>query len=648
MKFFSKRLIFLFCICLSAFLLVPALGERAQAAGGPFLIIDGQSITGELKPVNIGGRMLVSVRVISESMGAQVEWLKQQNSVKITSGDKVLIIPVGGKVATVNGTAVQLDVPAQLVKNRMYMPIRFLSENLGAFVQWDKPTETAYVYTKPSTLTSMNFEMAPDGLLLTLTADTPVHLQQVSQDETGIVFNMPYTNLAEGPRQLSLGMAGVKELVTEQTSTDPPTAMLRINTDGSLEHIIKSSGNVTTVLFPYTVHAVEMRTDKGRDQFAVKSNGILDYSVADINETTFALDFTGVMLDVNPASLVFGNPDIKSVSAVQKSTNPNVVRVTFQLNEKIPYRTLKSSAAGEVVVELAPRLTEARAETLADRTRLTFVSAGDIGTDFAVTQGGNKQLLVDFPFMKWEAPGTSVNVGSKTILNMQYVEDKAWPKRVRVAVNQASAATWSVVPDQPANSLVLDILDSPLAGKTIVIDPGHGGSQPGTSAASGNKEKDYNLAIAKFLASKLASAGANVKMTRLQDQTVSLDERVLFANNSAADAFVSIHHNSLAANDTTSGTETFYYNQNPGSKTLAGLVQQRLVEALKLPSRGCRSNELYVINHTVMPAILTEIGFIDNPTEDAYVSNPNTQDTAASAIYKALTDFFSGTQPQKR
>ena len=634
--------VILLAVVIVLFSCFSGLSFPAMAAGGPNLVIDGKNIGGELKPVNIGGRMLVSVRVISESMGAQVEWLKQANSVKVTSGDKVIVIPVGGQTATVNGTAVQLDVAAQLVKNRAYMPIRFLSENLGAWVEWDKPTETAYVYTRPSTLNSLNFEITQDGLLLTLSADTPVHLQQISQDETGIVFSLPYTTLGEGPRQLSLGMAGVKQLTTEQTATDPPTAMLRLDTDGSLAHIVKSAGNVTTILFPYTVNAVEMRTDNGNDQFAVKSNGSLDYNVVALSDTSFALDFQGAMLNIEPASLVFGNPDVKSVSAVQKSTSPNIARIIFQMNEKFPYRTLKSSANGEVIVELAPRLTSVKAEALSDRTRLTFMAEGNIGTDFSVSQGGNKQLLVDFPFMKWDAGDQQVKVNSKNVVSMQYIEDSSWPKRVRVAVNQAHAATWSLVADQPANTLAVDIFDSPVAGKIIVIDPGHGGTDPGTASASGGKEKDYNLRIAKLLVAKLASAGANVKMTRGQDDAVSLDERVNFANNANADVFLSIHHNSTAANHTTSGTETFYYNSNPGSATLAKLAEARLVEKLGLPNRGAKSNNLYVINHTVMPAILAEICFIDNPTEDQMILQSDKQDAAATGLYEALNDFFSG------
>lgn len=636
----------LFSLLFTGFCLFSGFSCAAFAAGGPKLVIDGQSISGDMKPVNIGGRMLVSVRVISESMGAQVEWLKQENSVKITSGDKVLVIPIGGKIATVNGTAVRLDVPAQLVGSRTYMPIRFLSENLGAWVEWDKPAETAYVYTKASNLNSLNFELTQDGLLLSLNADTPVHLKQVSQDATGIVFAMPYTHLTEGPRQLNLGMAGVTGMVTEQASTDPPTAMLRIDTEGSLDHIIKSSDNTTTILFPYTVHAIEMRTDSGKEQFAIKSNGPLDYHVVDLNDTSFALDFQGVMLDVDPVSLVFGNPDIKSVSAVQKSTNPNIVRVVFALSEKLPYRTLKSFSNGEVVVELAPRMTLVKAEALNDRTRLSFTASGDIGTDFSVTQGANKQLLIDFPFMKWDAGNAQIRGGTKNVSTMQYVEDKAWPKRVRIAVNQLAATTWSVVPDQPAHIFVVDIFDSPLAGKRIVIDPGHGGADSGTISASQGKESDYNLRIAKLLAAKLVSAGADVKMTRFQDETVALGDRVSFANDAAADAFVSIHHNS--ANGTASGTETFYYNSNPGSSVLAALADKRLVQELGAVDRGAKSNNFWVVKDTVMPAILAEICFIDNPQQDQMILLPDRQNAAATGLYMALNDFFLGTQAQKR
>ncbi|MEW5785980.1 MAG: N-acetylmuramoyl-L-alanine amidase [Bacillota bacterium] len=184
--------------------------------------------------------------------------------------------------------------------------------------------------------------------------------------------------------------------------------------------------------------------------------------------------------------------------------------------------------------------------------------------------------------------------------------------------------------------------NSPAAGKTIVLDPGHGGSDPGAVGVTGYYEKTVNLAVARELAALLEKAGARVVMTRIGDTNPTLAQRVNLANSSAADVFVSIHSNAHPQ-AWVSGTETYYYAWNASnsrSSTLANHLQQQLVGALGLRNIGIKSADFYVVRNTYMPAALVEIAFLSNYGDEALLRKPQTHSLSAEALFRGLEAFF--------
>lgn len=161
--------------------------------------------------------------------------------------------------------------------------------------------------------------------------------------------------------------------------------------------------------------------------------------------------------------------------------------------------------------------------------------------------------------------------------------------------------------------------------RTVVLDPGHGGVDYGAIRA-GINEKDINLDVAKRVEAILESKGIKVYMTRNTDETVSLQDRTIFSGNKNPDIFVSIHVNSSTGTEA-NGVETHYYH--PISVNLAQTVHSALACQIKCKDRGLLKSKFYVINHTTVPAILVEIGFISNDRERAeLVSEQRKQQTA--------------------
>lgn len=178
-----------------------------------------------------------------------------------------------------------------------------------------------------------------------------------------------------------------------------------------------------------------------------------------------------------------------------------------------------------------------------------------------------------------------------------------------------------------------------LRGKLIVVDPGHGGSDPGMLGTTYNTmEKDLNLHTALYLRDALLAKGARVEMTRTrEDQKPTLARRVQMSEALRADAFVSIHYNSSPKK--VSGTLTFFYSESDDLK-LARAIESRLGQGIGLKSNGLSFGDYHILRENRIPATLVELGFLTNPTDESIVRKSSYQKKAAKAIAEGLADYF--------
>ncbi|HEY9789757.1 MAG TPA: N-acetylmuramoyl-L-alanine amidase [Candidatus Obscuribacterales bacterium] len=179
-------------------------------------------------------------------------------------------------------------------------------------------------------------------------------------------------------------------------------------------------------------------------------------------------------------------------------------------------------------------------------------------------------------------------------------------------------------------------------GAVVVLDAGHGGSDPGAQRGD-IQEKEITLEIVEKLKSVLAGRGVRVKLTRSDDTFVSLEDRVRITNDVQPTAFVSVHINSLETNTATTGIETYF--QNDASRDLAQLIHTSLVKELGAPDRNVRKARFYVINHTPVPAILAEVGFISNKEERDKLSSSEYQEHIAEALADGVMLYLAARPP---
>lgn len=233
---------------------------------------------------------------------------------------------------------------------------------------------------------------------------------------------------------------------------------------------------------------------------------------------------------------------------------------------------------------------------------------------------------------------------------------------------------------EPPRSLRPRDVRNPAAGvpartrPVVVVDPGHGGSNPGArGAVEGVHEKQVTLAVARKVAAALEARGVEVHLTRDEDLTMTLRQRVAAANRRGADAFVSVHANASEAR-TQRGFETFVLTPagvdvdaralradtgtpraglDPDlaailddvergaaqweAAELAATIQEELAEVRGDDGdRGVRQDAHHVLLGATMPAVLVEVGFVDHPIEGREIADPAVQGQLALAIADAV------------
>ena len=180
----------------------------------------------------------------------------------------------------------------------------------------------------------------------------------------------------------------------------------------------------------------------------------------------------------------------------------------------------------------------------------------------------------------------------------------------------------------------------------VVIDPGHGGPDPGAVGIAGLRETDVVLDVSLQLARLLQSRGVEVLLTRTTEVDVDLPPRVALANSSGADLFLSVHANALSMDrPDVNGIESFYFEPagNRARALAAAVQQQMLAISPGSPDRGVRTARFFVIRRTVMPSTLVEMGFVTGSLDAPRLMDANFRRQMAVALATGVLTYLQNT-----
>jgi len=180
----------------------------------------------------------------------------------------------------------------------------------------------------------------------------------------------------------------------------------------------------------------------------------------------------------------------------------------------------------------------------------------------------------------------------------------------------------------------------PRGSGTVMIDPGHGGKDPGATGVNGYQEKYINLSVSKTLHSLLNQQGYSVRMTRDRDVFIELDDRVELANRWNPQLFVSIHTDSISNRYIHGFTIYIAQGASKNSIRAAQIIEKELKNS-GVYSRGIRRANFRVLKYTRSPAVLVELGYLTNKAEADLLANPTYQRKLAQTLAAAISSFLN-------
>jgi parallel beta-helix repeat protein len=251
-----------------------------------------------------------------------------------------------------------------------------------------------------------------------------------------------------------------------------------------------------------------------------------------------------------------------------------------------------------------------------------------------VAKAVQQRLVVSYPKWRRLRPLVPASRGDVAALVYQTLVYQGRTPPIQSPYIADPSASPAPTPPAPSPS------PTPVRG-TVVIDPGHGGEDPGAIGIGGIREKDIVLAIGLETAAALQRRGLKAILTRSDDRYVDLPPRVQLAEREQADVFVSIHANSAGLSlPQVNGLETYHY---PGSRTgarLARAVQNQILQSLNPEDRGVREANFFVLRTTSMPAILVETGFLTGREDAANLSSASYRRRLADAIATGVLTYI--------
>jgi len=622
-----------------------------SSSQAPVVYIDGKKLSFDVAPIIENGRTLVPLRAIFEAMGASVEWNNATRTVTARKGNTNVVLPIGSTQPRVNGQDWPLDVPAKIVQDRTLAPLRFVGEAFGGKVAWNGTTRTVTIASSESVSSPsepVNTVLVSKELVNLRDGPSTAH-NKVASAEKG--EKLAVLADQDGWYQVSRGgttawvASWVVNVAWEENEPINPV------TDPEEE---ETNETLTPSIRPPVLGDDEMWLSIQKSAEGIKlkiESGSRIYADIDENGSQVTYDFTRRKI-LNAAQFSDYYEMIGSEKAyIQAKNEVDRAVLDISLPQGIEdYRTMSEDGGKREIFLIPNRIVKISREV-----------AGDTGDNIIIytmtpceyeSTINNNVIEVRLLDTVMGVDRNEYKYSISPVLKKMTISQAGIQNPItKLKIETDNMGDYQVFQTEDDNALNIMLTagnkDIIHRDNVVVIDPGHGGRDPG-AVGSKIKEKDVNLIIAKKVGDILENKGINVEYTRTTDVYVGLLERCEIANDLNAELFVSIHNNSID-NSTKQGTETYYcapidepqlFRQKAERASLAKYLQDELIQTLKRPNRGVKQAEFTVLKNTEMPSALVEIAFISNPEEQDLLMSSYFQNLAAKAIAEGIMEYL--------
>jgi N-acetylmuramoyl-L-alanine amidase len=428
-----------------------------------------------------------------------------------------------------------------------------------------------------------NLRATQDGFFIRTSGIAPELMVQRSRDRRQMLIDLPKTALSPslGIRELPTSRAGATRLQVSQIQANPPVVRLTIALSPNSPDWQASYSNLGgIVLLP---------------KLGTESTVVPREEQQEPRQSALAT-IQSVELEGNRQLLIRADGPLTYTAGWDRSTG------TYRLI--IPSAQLAGNVRGPVLDANSPLL------------------------QLRLRQETSRNVVI---FLQ---PASGVQIG-----------DVNQPNRQTLALSLRRSGLFPIspptsIPVPPATNPMPRPLPqrNPDGRQVIIIDPGHGGPDPGAIGIGGIQEKEIVLDISRQVAALLEQQGVQAVMTRTSDIDLDLEPRVVLAEQLNASLFVSIHANAISlSRPDVNGLEVYYYDSG---ESLARVMHSTILQSVNMRDRGVRRARFYVLRRTSMPAILIETGYVTGQEDAANFNNPTFRRQLAEAIVRGILNYI--------
>jgi N-acetylmuramoyl-L-alanine amidase len=423
----------------------------------------------------------------------------------------------------------------------------------------------------------------------------------------------------------------------------PGTVRLVFDLERSVGYkIIPNPGQEGQVLivFNYLVQEISFYQNEEEHKVYIKTSHPAVYDLKSFNEPNrLIIDFDGATL-AGTTTPVPG--DGKWVGRVRMSQfNPDTVRVVLDLNDTAPCFVLHSRGNPNLIeVRTVQKIQHLNWADTEQGGRLMIEADGELVNEITELKKP-EQIQIYLDYSQFSPELTAPVFKSSLVREVHLVPVSTTEARIDIDLGRLVGYNAQLSPDR--RKLTINFKRSPLIGKTIILDPGHGGVDPGASGRQGTREKEVNLDVAMRLKELLENAGAAIVLTRADDSFIGLYERAFMANFLFANLFISIHTNNHP-DLTVHGIEIWFRQGRNEAQELARDVLTSICQTTGFSELGIKSNraneDFVVVREPQMPSILIELGFLSNYQEESVIMTPDFREKAAAGIFQGIINYY--------
>ncbi|MBC7319758.1 N-acetylmuramoyl-L-alanine amidase [bacterium] len=397
---------------------------------------------------------------------------------------------------------------------------------------------------------------------------------------------------------------------------------------------------------PYSpIEGISWEKTEDGDIFKIIISGSFEFNYSYLqNPYRFFIDIFPVNINIDKVEIPIGTSGIEKIRLAKQ--NDDKIRVVFDLSGPIRYKEVKREEYG-ISIAFPPRLKEVTLETDLEELSLKIVSSHkkELNPEIFCLTNPDRVVI--------DIPNTTLMydnyINTSTPIELKISQFSIYPPSIRIVIKGNIRNEWRIGEVQEPGTILLRLpmlQPEKITKPIIILDPGHGGNDPGAIGPSGLKEKDVTLDIVLYMKGLLESAGYQVVLTRDGDYNVSqnpqnsrdeLNARVVIINNHNSAILVSVHCNS-ANSPIPGGIEVFYYRDE--DKFFAEKVCSSLVEITGRYNRGAKKAEFFLLKNTNIPAILVEALFISNPIEEKLLMDPLYRRKIAGGIVTGILKYL--------